>query len=555
MLPTVTMLTNQKWPLAALLSIGLLAMLAGCLPPGPRALLNGEQLIKEGKFEAAIAALTEATLQLPRHAQAWNHLGLANHHAGRASEALRSYRKALDVDLNLAPARFNLGCLLLEINQPAAAAAEFTTYTTLQPKTLDGWLRRGRAEMLAQQFEAAERSYRAALALNPKQPEVWNTLGIVQLFRARSEPRRATERYADAFQAFNQGVQQQATYAPALYNAALVSHFYLPRRPVDHRPFALEKYRAFLALNPSADNLEAVQQVAAQLEAELSPKPKPAPVVAATNPPPAAVVAVAPKPEPPPLPKPTPPPTPAPEPVVTKKPEPEPPKPATVAKMTPPPVLPPAPKPEPPAPKPAPPEPSVFRPEPPAPAPKPAPPRVAETLAPGWAGPRYAYLDPPAPTAGARADAQTHFQLGLSNQQIGKNSDAVAAYQRAIRADGAFFEAYHNLGIVAAQMGDLLKSTAAYETALALEPDSASARFNFALALQRGGYLRDAAAELLKLLAKHPDDASGHFVLANLYSQNFNQPAKARPHYLRVLELRPQHPQATAIRFWLRENP
>lgn len=552
MLPTVTMLTNQKWPVARLLSIGLLAVLAGCLPPGPRALLNGERLIKEGKFEAAIAALTEATLQLPRNAQAWNHLGLANHHAGRANEALRAYRKALDVDLNLAPARFNLGCLLLEINQPAAAAAEFTGFTTLQPKTLDGWLRRGRAEMLAQQFEAAERSYRAALALNPKQAEVWNTLGIVQLFRARSEPRRAAERYADAFQAFNQGVQQQASYAPALFNAALVSHFYLPRRPVDHRPFALEKYKAFLALNPAADNLEAVQQIAAQLEAELSPKPKPAPITAATNPPPA--VAVAPKPEPPPLPKPTPP---APEPIVAKKPEPEPPKPVAVAavtKMTPPPVVP-APTPEPPAPKPAPPEPSVFRPEPTAPAPKPAPPRVAETLAPGWTGPRYAYLDPPAPTAGARADAQTHFQLGLSMQQIGKNSDAVAAYQRAIRADGAFFEAYHNLGIVAAQMGDLLKSTAAYETALALEPDSASARFNFALALQRGGYLRDAAAELTKLLAKHPDDAGAHFVLANLHSQNFNQPAKARPHYVRVLELRPQHPQATAIRFWLRENP
>jgi tetratricopeptide (TPR) repeat protein len=154
-----------------------------------------------------------------------------------------------------------------------------------------------------------------------------------------------------------------------------------------------------------------------------------------------------------------------------------------------------------------------------------------------------------------RTEAQLDFQLGLSMQRIGKNSDAVAAYQRAIRADGAFFEAYHNLGIVAAQMGDLLKSTAAYETALALEPDSASARYNFALALQRGGYLRDAAAELVKLLGKHPDDAGAHFVLANLYSQNFNQPAKARPHYLRVLELRPQHPQATAIRFWLRENP
>lgn len=544
MLPTVTMLTNQKCAAAGrLLALLLLAPLAGCTPPGPRALLTGERLIKEGKFNEALAPLTEATVLLPRNAQAWNHLGLASHNAGRANDALRAYRKALDVDMNLAAARFNLGCLLLEINQPGAAASEFATYTMAQPKAVDGWLKRARAELLARQFEASEKSYKAALALNPKQPEVWNTLGIVHLYR---------NRVTDSFQAFNQGLQQQSSYAPALFNAALVSHFYLPRRPVDHRPFALEKYKAFLALNPTADNLDAVQQVVALLETEIAPKP-PAPKIALTpptNPPPAVVT----KPEPPPLPKPV-------EPVVAKKPEPEPAKPIIVASVTKPepPVVPPKPTPAPavpePAPKPAPPEPVVpaFRPDPPAP--KPAPPRPADDIAPGWSGPRYAYLAPDAPTPGTRADAQTHFTQGLAAQRIGKNSDAVAAYQRAIRADGAFFEAYHNLGIVAAQMGDLLKSTAAYETALALEPESASARFNFALALQRGGYLRDAAAELEKLLRQTPDDAGAHFVLANLCSQNFNQPAKARGHYLRVLELRPQHTQATAIRFWLRENP
>lgn len=549
MLPTGTMLTNQKCVAAGrLLPLAMLVALAACTPPGPRALLTGERLLKEGKFNDAIAPLTEATLQLPRNAQAWNHLGLANHMAGRANDAIRAYRKALDVDVNLAPARFNLGCLLLELNQPATAATEFAAYTMTQPKAVDGWLKRARAEMLARQFDAAEKSYKAALALNPKQPEVWNTLGIVQLYR---------NRVTDSFQAFNNGVQQQPTYAPALFNAALVSHYYLPRRPVDHRPFALEKYRTFLALNPTVDNLEAIQQVVASLEAEISPKP-PAPKVVVTAPTnaPSAVV-VAPKQEPPPLPlKPV---TPVPtEPVVVaKKPETEPAKSfvvASVAKMetTAPKPSTPVPVPEVATPKPAPPEPVVpaFRPDPPAP-----PRSTYDDIGPGWAGPRYSYLEPAAPTPGSRADAQTHFQVGLSMQRIGKHSDAVAAYQRAIRADGAFFEAYHNLGIVAAQMGDLLKSTAAYETALALEPDSASARFNFALALQRGGYLRDAAVELEKLLAKSPDDAGAHFALANLYSQSFNQPAKARPHYLRVLALNSQHPQATAIRFWLRENP
>lgn len=287
MLPTDTMLTNQKCvAVGRLLPLALLVVLAACTPPGPRALLDGERLLNEGKFNEAIAPLTEATVLLPRNAQTWNHLGLANHNAGRPNEALRAYHKALDVDVNLAPARFNLGCLLIDMKQPAPAATQFAAFTALQPKVGDGWLKRGRAEMLARQFDAAEKSFKSALALNPKQPEVWNTLGIGQLHRTPA-------RLADSFNAFNSAVQQQANYAPALFNAALLSHFYLPRKPVDQRPFALDKYKAFLAMNPAVENLDAIQRIVASLETELSPKP-PAPKlvpVPATNPPPALVVA------------------------------------------------------------------------------------------------------------------------------------------------------------------------------------------------------------------------------------------------------------------------
>ena len=63
MLPTVAMLTNQKCRrFVRLLPLTLLASLAACMPPGPRALLQGERLIKEGKFNEAIAPLTEACL-------------------------------------------------------------------------------------------------------------------------------------------------------------------------------------------------------------------------------------------------------------------------------------------------------------------------------------------------------------------------------------------------------------------------------------------------------------------------------------------------------------
>ncbi len=94
-----------------------------------------------------------------------------------------------------------------------------------------------------------------------------------------------------------------------------------------------------------------------------------------------------------------------------------------------------------------------------------------------------------------------------------------------------------------------------YEYALAINPVSVKARFNLALALQKASYPGDAAAELEKLLADNPSEARAHVALANLYAQQLGQPARAREHYLRLLELDPQHPQATAIRYWLEANP
>jgi hypothetical protein len=40
-----------------------------------------------------------------------------------------------------------------------------------------------------------------------------------------------------------------------------------------------------------------------------------------------------------------------------------------------------------------------------------------------------------------------------------------------------------------------------------------------------------------------------------LYAQQLHDPSKARPHYLKVLEADPHNAQASAIHFWLTENP
>ena len=95
----------------------------------------------------------------------------------------------------------------------------------------------------------------------------------------------------------------------------------------------------------------------------------------------------------------------------------------------------------------------------------------------------------------------------------------------------------------------------AYESALTIKPDSVNARYNFALALKQGNYCKDAVHELEQLLRREPNDSRAHLALGNLYAQQFQQPALARPHYMKVLESDPRNPQAGAIRYWLTDNP
>jgi tetratricopeptide (TPR) repeat protein len=606
---------------ALILTVLALALFTGCADPGPRALLQGERLLREHHYAEAIEKLLLATRLLPKEAQAWNHLGLAHHGAGHTAEAAKAYQQALALNRNLAAVHYNLGCLHLEQNNIPAALAELTSYTGLQPNLPDGWIRLGTAQLRAHQPDPAEKSFRQSLKLNPRSPEAWNGLGLVQVQRRR---------YQDAYQQFNAALRVQPDYAPAILNAAIVSHQYLNGRPV-----ALQKYREYLALQPPPAAAADVQQIVHQLELELAPQPLAHPPQANTPP---QVASLA---------------HPAPASSLTAKV-------ATVEATnkteSAPPVQPAAaehPRSNPPAASPpsarlagpTSPPPATSGPPPiasaplelvrladeepirqardtaPAPdsrsaaspasnpqsatlpaggkggdvsgqkagvtsrlnpknwfrskdqAPPPAPENralgsvgdtnrtftVAKGSAPAAAGretfPRYRYLSPPAPAPGNRAEAERFLAAGVRDQERNRLSEAMESYRQGLKADPAFFDAHYNLGVAAQQAGDLSQCLRAYEYALAINPASVKARFNFAVALQKAGYPRDAANELEKVLADSPAEARAHFTLGNLCAQQLGEPARAREHYLRLLELEPQHPQATAVRYWLEANP
>jgi tetratricopeptide (TPR) repeat protein len=159
------------------------------------------------------------------------------------------------------------------------------------------------------------------------------------------------------------------------------------------------------------------------------------------------------------------------------------------------------------------------------------------------------------PVPGNHAEAERIFGQALQAQQSQRLSEAIQAYRVAATLDPAYFEAYYNMGLAASASGELVTALGAYENALAIRPESLDGRYNFALVLKQANYLLDAVHELENLLISYPNEARAHLVLGNLYAQQFHQPAKARPHYLKVLENDPKNAQAGTIRNWLSTNP
>ena len=567
---------------SALVLLALALFIAGCTPPGPRALLKGKKLLDRGDYAAAVAELKTATALLPGNAQAWNYLGVACQRAGQPDDAVAAYQRALTLDRDLLDAHYNLGSLWLEQNKPDAARTEFTAYTLRRSNEPDGWLKLGAAQLHTGDFIAAEKCFSTALFLNTNNAEALNGLGLARIQRGR--PR-------DAAQFFAAAVQYHPDYAPALLNLATVA-----QQDLHDNKLALQNYRAYLALTPHAENWDAVNALANNLEqipeapapvAAVAPAPvihaaptavveaktqnmvrpvvAPKPVVVRTNPAPpprltAAAVAPAAKPKPeavvltptekivvanePPM-------TTEPSPVVKPSPVRE-----TAAAMPdkyvqtgvtplPPvgsgsaataPLLPPK-----------------FNLPPPAPTVEAKPFKPGQPAVPVF--PRYVYLSPRKPAAGDRVAASAHFSKARIFEQSSRWTDATEWYRRAAQADPGWFEAQYNYGVLAYRLRNYPAALSAYETALAIQPGSLDARYNFALTLKSAGYVPDAVNELEKISAANPDEVRVQLALGNLYAQQLHNPAQARRHYLQVLELDPHNAQASDIRFWLIANP
>ena len=252
----------------AVASAGVL-LLPGCQPSGEEALVRGDRELQAGRPQEAIQHFELAASKLPTEGQVWNRLGLAYHAAGRLPDAQKAYLRALEFNRNLFDVRFNLGELLLELNQPREAEAEFRTYLNASSdnaRNPDAWRGVGLALQAQRQYPNAEIALANATRLNPQDGDAWNALGLVRV-QAR-KPR-------EAYQAFQQAAQASPELASARLNLAVTAH-----QSFNDRRTALGHYRDFLTLQTSGPEADSVRAVVQDLEIKLGlvrPPPPPPP--------------------------------------------------------------------------------------------------------------------------------------------------------------------------------------------------------------------------------------------------------------------------------------
>lgn len=247
------MFASSWWRAATVAAV--IGTCAGCGPSGPRALLEGDRLRREGKPRDAIRLLQRASLRMPSDPRVWNHLGLACQAAGDLREAEKAYLRALQFDRNHFSAQFNLGMLRLETGAWRDAESAFRVFLNAKPEHLQNsaaWDGLALAQYQQRQYVEAERTLAAALRLNREDADAWNTLGMVRVQQRR---------FKDAYQTFVHAARLDPGFAGAQLNAGIVAQQYLADRPA-----ALRHYREYVARRGGTPPDDGVGRLIQELE-------------------------------------------------------------------------------------------------------------------------------------------------------------------------------------------------------------------------------------------------------------------------------------------------
>jgi Flp pilus assembly protein TadD len=108
-------------------------------------------LERQGDYAAALTSYRLALRDKPDDYRVLQNMAIAYTKTGRVDEAIRSYRKALDLEPTLSGAHYGLAFLLLKRGEQDAAAAHLEAFLAQAPKGMEAerWVRHARQTLAA----------------------------------------------------------------------------------------------------------------------------------------------------------------------------------------------------------------------------------------------------------------------------------------------------------------------------------------------------------------------------------------------------------------------
>lgn len=140
-------------------------------------------------------------------------------------------------------------------------------------------------------------------------------------------------------------------------------------------------------------------------------------------------------------------------------------------------------------------------------------------------------------------DAESHFNIALTQQGLKRFQEAESSYNRAVALRPDYANAHCNLGNTLREQGRLAEAAESYKRAIAFKPDLVLAYNNLGVALRELGNLSEAEAIGRQCIELKPDYAEAHNNFGNTLKEQ-GRLIEAGESYKRAIAIKPNFAEA-----------
>jgi tetratricopeptide (TPR) repeat protein len=142
--------------------------------------LRGDRCYSYADYETA-RRLYEHGLRLRPNADGWRGLGLVSVASGRVDEAVKAYKRGLDLEPEHVDLLNRLGVAYLDQGQSLAALDIFQRLVVLAPELPSSWSNLALASRESGKIQAAHDAYLKVVEMTPDDADAWTDLGVCEL--------------------------------------------------------------------------------------------------------------------------------------------------------------------------------------------------------------------------------------------------------------------------------------------------------------------------------------------------------------------------------------